>query len=184
MSDTDASTQSASDAQAASGADAQAQEATGSAQAAAGDSSSLSPEDARKLRSEAKNLRDRLRALEAEKAERDEADLTATQRLEREKTALAAEKAQLETRLRDANVQAVAAKLGVKTDLVDTVASLIDWTDVDADDTKAIERAVKELVKERPSLSGRPEGLDGGRRGSRQGETDMNSLIRRAAGRA
>lgn len=144
---------------------------------------SLSPEDARKLRSENRNLRDRLKTVEDEIKKRDDADLSASQKLEREKNALAAEKAQLEARLRDASTQAIAAKVGVKADLVDTISALIDWDDVSADDPKAIERAVKELVKERPSLSARPEGLDGGRRG-RSGETDMDSIIRRAAGRA
>jgi hypothetical protein len=148
------------------------------------ESSSLSPEDARKLRSEAKNLRDRLKALETEKKERDEADLSATQKLEREKSALEAEKQQLAARVRDAEVKAIAARVGVKADLADTVTALIDWDDVDADDPKAIEKAVKELVKERPSLSGKT-GLDGGRRGGNgSGETDMDSIIRRAAGRA
>lgn len=144
----------------------------------------LSSEDARKLRSEAKNLRDRLKTAEDELKKRDDADLSTTQKLEREKNALEAEKSQLETRLRDANVQAIAAKVGVKTDLVDTVSALIDWDEVDAGDSKAIEKAVKELVKERPSLSARPDGLEGGRRTRQDGEGDMDSVIRRAAGRA
>lgn len=148
--------------------------------------STLSPEDARKLRSEARNLRERLKALEAEKKQRDDSDLSATQKLEREKTALAAEKSQLETRLRDATVQTIASKVGVKADLVDTIAPLIDWDDVDTADPKAIERAVKELVKERPSLSARQGGLEGGngRGAGAKGETDMDSIIRRASGRA
>lgn len=148
--------------------------------------STLSPEDARKLRSEARNLRERLKALEAEKQQRDDADLSATQKLEREKTALEARTAQLEANLRDTRVQAIAAKVGVKADLVDTISPLISWDDVDGDDPKAIERAVKELVKDRPSLSARHGGLEGGNgRGSgAKGETDMNALIRRAAGRA
>lgn len=174
----------AGDAPAADDAAAQAQAADAGAQDGAGEDRSLSPEDARKLRSEARNLRERLKALEAEKQQRDEADLSATQKLEREKNALAAEKAQLETRLRDANVQAIAARVGIKADLVDTVPALIDWDDVDAEDSKAIEKAVKELVKERPSLSARPEGLEGGRRTRQSGEGDMDSVIRRAAGRA
>jgi len=186
VSDTDATT-TASDAQAAQDADAQAQAATGSAQVGADDSSSgsLSSEDARKLRSEAANLRKRLKEAEETKKQLEDSDLTERQKLDREKKTAEARAEQLEAKLRDAVVQAVAAKVGVKSDLVDTVSALIDWADVDAEDSKAIERAVKEIVKERPSLSGRPDGLDGGagRRG-RSEETDMNALIRRAAGRA
>lgn len=150
------------------------------------DTSTLSLEDARKLRSEAKNLRDRLKELEAEKKQRDDADLSTTQKLEREKTALAAEKAHLETRLRDTQVQAIAARVGVKADLVDTIAPLIDWDGVDSGDAKAIERAVKDLVKDRPSLSARQGGLEGGngRGAGGKGEADMDSIIRRAGGRA
>ncbi len=184
MSDTEATT-TASDAQAAQDVAAQAQAATGSAQGGAADSGSLSSEDARKLRSEAANLRKRLKEAEETKKQLEDSDLTERQKLDREKKTAEARAEQLEAKLRDAVVQAVAAKVGVKSDLIDTVSALIDWEAIDAEDSKAIERAVKEIVKERPSLSGRPDGLDGGagRRG-RSGETDMNAIIRRAAGRA
>ena len=182
MSD-DAGTQADADAQAAAAAaDDQPQVGNdGAAQAAAAVDS---PGELARARAEAAKYRKELREIQAKLKERDDADLSTTQKLEREKTALEAEKSQLEARLRDANVQAIAAKVGVKADLADTVSSLIDWDEVDADDQKAIEKAVKELVKERPSLSARPAGLEGGRRTRQDGEGDMDSVIRRAAGRA
>lgn len=184
MSDTATDPKPGTDAPAATVPGNQPQAGTDGAPAATDDTLSL--EEARKLRSEAKNLRERLKALEDEKRQRDEADLSAAQKLEREKAALEAERSQLSTRLRDAETKAIAARLGVKPDLVDTVSALIDWDDVDANDAKAIERAIKELVKERPSLSGKSDGLEGGRRSAngREGEGDMDSIIRRAAGRA
>lgn len=160
--------------------------ATVTAQDGGDDTSTLSHEDARKLRSEAKNLRDRLKELEAEKKQRDDADLSATQKLEREKTALEARIGQLESSLRDSRVQTLASKVGVKSGLVDMISPLIDWDAVDADDPKAIERAIKEIVKERPDLSARQGGLEGGngRGAGGKGDGDMDSIIRRAGGRA
>lgn len=122
----------------------------------------LSPEDARKLRSELKRARAEAAKYRTEAKRREDADLSASQKLEREKTALEARVSQLESSLRDKTVQTIAAKVGVKAGLVDMLAPLIDWDDVDSDDPKAIEKAIKELVKERPDLSGRPDGLDGG----------------------
>lgn len=149
------------DAPAATGTD-EPQAGTDDAPDGVADTPSLSPEDARKLRSEAANLRKRLKANEEELTKLKDGELSERQKLERDKTALEAKVSQLESSLRDKTVQAVAAKVGVKADLIDTVAPLIDWDDVDADDTKVIEKAVKELVKDRPSLSGKPDGLDGG----------------------
>lgn len=144
----------------------------------------LDPEAARKLRSEARALRQRLKAAEQELEKRNARDLTDTQRLERENTTAKARIEQLEAQLRDTTVATIAARLGVKSDLVDTIAPLLDWTDLEHDDPKAIERAVRELVKARPSLSANQDGHQGGSgRGTGRGEGDMNSLIRRMAGR-
>lgn len=161
--------------------DAPSPEDTDGAQAAADGAQSPSPEEIRKLRAEAAGLRKRAKAAEDELRKREDADLSMTQKLEREKTGLEARISDLESRLRDANVQTIATKVGVKADLVDTVSALIDWDDLDADDPKAIEKAVKELVKERPSLSSKPDGMDGGAgRGGGQGngrETTLTDLL-------
>lgn len=123
---------------------------------------SLSPDDATKLRSELKRVRAEAAKYRTAAKKAEDADLSERQKLERDKTALEARVAQLETSLRDKTVQTIASKVGVKTDLADTISPLLDWDEIDADDPKAIERAIKELVKDRPSLSGRPDGLDGG----------------------
>lgn len=190
MSD-DAGTTTAPDAPAATGTDGQPPAGTApSAQAGAGDDApSLSPEDARKLRSEAKNLRDRLKSAEEDLKRREDAELNERQRLDRDKTALEARVSQLESDLREKSVQIVAAKIGVRSDLVDAVSALVDWTDVDSSDPKDVERAVKALLKERPSLSGKGEGLDGGAgrgnggRGSGE-DASLTELLLQRTGRA
>lgn len=146
----------------------------------------LSPDDARKLRSESRNLRQRLKAAEQELEQRRKAEETEQQRLERELTTAAAKVEQAEARVRELEVQSAATKLGVRPEAADVVAALIDWTEVDATDSKDVERAIRAIVKERPFLSARPDGLDGGqgRGAGAKGETDMNTVIRRAAGRA
>lgn len=145
----------------------------------------LSKEDARKLRSEAKGLRDRLKTAEEELKKRQDAELSTQQKLERDLAAEKAVREQAETAARDLRVQVAAAKLGVRAEAVERVSALIDWTDVDATDGKAVEKAIRELVKEMPFLSARPDGLDGGSgRDRRAVGGSMNELIRRAAGRA
>lgn len=189
MSDLDTSTHDAdADAQAAD-ADAQAQAANADTQDGGGDGSSqsIAPEDARKLRSENRSLRQRLKDVENKLGAREAADLTEQQKLERDLSAERAAREQAETTARALRVQVSATKLGVRADAVDLVAGLVDWEAIDdPGDAKQIDRAVRELIKERPFLSGRdPEGLGGGNgRQNPAGAGDMNSIIRRAAGRA
>lgn len=151
------------------------------------DSQSITPEDARKLRSEARSLRQRLKAAEDKLTERESADLTEQQKLEREKTTLEAERDQLATDNRQLRAQIAAAKVGVRSDAVADAVKLLDWDDIDDPaDGKQVEAALKTLVKDKPWLSGRADGLDGGngRQGSRQAGGTMNEIIRRAAGRS
>ncbi|MFN7948374.1 MAG: hypothetical protein U0Z53_23685 [Blastocatellia bacterium] len=112
----------------------------------------ISLEEARKLRSEAKNLRERLRAAEAAEAELKkikDAELSEAERLkrdieERDKQATAAA-----ARLRSLQVQMQAQRLGI----VDPEAAekLIDWSKVeDSDEARAA--ALQELVRARPWL--------------------------------
>lgn len=183
----DEGTGSVTDAPAADDTTITAQEADGGAQDGAGDETlSLSPEDARKLRSENRSMRQRLKDAERKLSDLETKDLTEKQRVERDLTSARAELEQAETRARNAEVKLAAAKLGVRTDAVDLVVSAIAWDAIeDATDSKQVERAIRDLVKDRPYLSTRPEGLDGGKgRGSGQGELDMSTLIRRAAGRS
>ena len=117
----------------------------------------ISLEEARKLRSEAKNLRERLRAAEAAEAELKkikDAELSEADRL---KQALAeketAQQAAL-ARLRAVQIQMQAQRLGI----VDPEAAekLIDWSQI-ADSDEARAQALQELVKARPWLSQSPQ---------------------------
>lgn len=146
---------------------------------------SLSPEDARKLRSEARAMRSRLKQAEDELKRRSDSELSDKQKLERDLNVEKAQREQLATEVRNLRVQVAAGKLGVRSEAVDRIGSMIDWSEVeDPSDARQVERAIRELVKEMPFLA--REGMDGGRgRGTgARGEQDMNSIIRRAAGRA
>lgn len=145
----------------------------------------LSTEDARKLRSEARALRQRLKAAEEELTKRKDSDLTEQQKLVQAKSTLEADNEQLGARVRDLSAQIAAARVGVRPEAVADAVKLLDWDEIDdPTDGKQVERALKELVKEKPWLSGRPDGLDGGngRRSAPAGST-MNEIIRQAAGR-
>lgn len=177
----------AADAQAAADAAAQAQAAAADdAQDGAGDASTtLSPEDARKLRSEARSLRQRLKDAEEKANQLESAQLSDVQKLDREKTALVAERDGLQTENRNLRAQIAAAQVGIRAEAVGDAVKLLDWDEIeDPSNPKQVEKALKELVKEKPYLSGRPEGLDGGA-GRKTGETtSMNDVIRQAAGRS
>jgi hypothetical protein len=116
--------------------------------------------------------------------EKENADLSAQQRAERERDEAqkrldASEAAALALR-----VQVAAQKLGVLPEAVEDVAKLLDLSTVtDKDDPKSIERAVRSLLEKKPHLIG-VEGVDGGAGGRGSGgKTDMNALLRKAAGR-
>lgn len=146
-----------------------------------------SPEALARARREARSLRQRLRTAETELEQHRKANETETQRLDRELKASQARIEQAETRARELEVQVAASRLGVRPDATDVVAGLVDWDEVDRDDPKAVERAIRDVVKARPYLSAREGsgGLDGGKgRGAgAEGGTDMNAHIRRLAGR-
>lgn len=161
---------------------------TDDGQGAGSDGKGETPEALRRVRGENRSLRQRLKAAEAELETHRKATETDTQRLDRELSAANAAREQAETRARELEVQVAASRLGVRPDAVDVVAGLIDWNDVDRDDPKAVERAIRDTVKARPYLSTREGsgGLDGGKgRGAGAGgETNPTDLIRRLAGRS
>lgn len=151
------------------------------------DSQNITPEDARKLRSEARSLRQRLKAAEDKLTARETADLTEQQKLEREKTTLEAERDQLATDNRNLRAEIAAAKVGIRTEALGDAVKLLDWSEIDDPTSqKQVETALKQLVKDKPYLSGRPDGLDGGngRQQAQQAQGSMNEIIRRAAGRS
>lgn len=146
----------------------------------------VTADDARKLRSEAKNLRDRAKNAEAELEKLKAAQMSDSERRDRDLDSTRTEKQRLEKENRSLRVQVAAVKVGVRADAVDAAAALLDWDTVDdPSDAKAIERALKALVKERPFLSGVTNAADAGASGGEQANVvDMNQLLRRAAGRA
>ena len=152
-----------------------------------GDDGGRSSDATRRARSEARKVRERLKAAEGELAELRKQTESDTQRAQREHKAAEARAEQAETRARELEVQVAAGRLGVRPDAVDLVAREIDWDEVDRDDPKAVEAAIKAVVKARPYLSAREGagGLDGGKgRGAgAKGEGSPTDLIRRLAGR-
>lgn len=171
-------------------ADVQAQAANDQRPGGADDDSSsddgevLSPEAARKLRSEAKTLRDRLKTAEGELSKRKDSELSEQERLQKAHGELETRIGDLETDNRTLRVQVAASKLGILDP--DAAAKLIDWETVnDPTDRKQVEKALKALVSEKPWLSGTSEGIDGGAgrdADTNRDTTDMNALLRRHAG--
>jgi len=89
-------------------------------------------------------------------------------------------------RERSLRVRVLAGKVGIASDAQEDAARLLDWDSVeDPDDDESVEKALKGLVKEKQYLLGNVRGgADGGEGGGRgsQGATDMNDLLREAAG--
>lgn len=170
------------DAQAADAQADDAQAASAGAQDGDGDQhDTLTPEDARKIRSENRAMRQRLKDAEKKLADLSDADLSEKQRLERDLSAEKAGREQLASEVRSLRVEVAAGKLGVRPEALPRVAALIDWDTVeDAADSKQVEKAVRELLKEMPFLSSRPEGLDGGNdrtNGRRGGGGTLTDLL-------
>jgi len=145
----------------------------------------VSLEEARRLRSESKNLRQRLRAAEGERDRLKAEGLSDAERRDREHQETRAENERLAATVRRLRVELAARELGVVDP--EAAAALLDLDSVDdADDPRALKRALRELVKEKPYLAPQGgNGFDGGPgRGGAARATDMNQLIRAAAGRA
>ena len=150
-----------------------------------GDDKPLSQADAAKLRKELSDVRAEAAASRVKLKEYEDANLSATEKLTKERDEQAARADQAEQRARDLQVRVIASELGVRKDAVADVTHLLDWSAIkDATDDKQVEAAVQALVKAKPYLSARSDGLDGGkgRNGAPQ-PTDANALIRQIAGR-
>ena len=145
---------------------------------------SVSPEEARKLRSELRRARGDAAKYREQLREREDADLTETQKVTRDLETERAKSSQLETRVRELEVAVASAKLGVRPEAADVVSSLIDWTEVDASDPDDVTKAIKAVLKSKPFLASNVDGLDGGRgRGTGAQTRSPSDIIRRAAGR-
>lgn len=151
----------------------------------------VTAEQARKLRSEHKSLRQRLKQAEKERDDLKRASMSDQDRREAEVADLRGRAGTLETEARTLRAQLAATRVGIPADLADVAAAAVDWDAIDdPSDAKQVERALRAVVKDRPSLAGGDrqtwgagEGLQG--TGSRRpgASSDMNDLIRNAAGR-
>lgn len=139
--------------------------------------------EAQEARSEAKNLRDRLRAAEKERDELKASQETDAEKLKRERDEAATGRTAAETRVRNLQVQVLASKVGIVDP--EAAATLLDWSKIeDPEVTSQVEKALRDLVKDKPYLAGKvPGGSDGGAGdGSGASGEDMNSLIRSGFG--
>lgn len=151
---------------------------------------SLSLEEAKKLRSEAASLRKRLKAFEDAEAQRADSEKSEAQRaadriaaLEEE---LAGERSARRATILQLESVATARKVGFRDP--ELAARLIAAGDVEFGEDgrpKNVERLLTDLAKEYPNLVNATADYGGGPRGAPVGGTsDMNTRIRRAAGRA
>jgi hypothetical protein len=173
------------DAQAAEATDAQEAQTT-PAQAAGDGEQTVSAEDARKLRSESAALRKRLKDAEAKLSEQEKKDLTELDRATREKDDAVGKASKLESEIRELRVQVLAPEAGIQPKAARAAYALIDWDDIgDPDDRKQVIRALKEVAKEHPYLTG-GQSADGGagRNGETGGVESMSDLIRQRVGKA
>lgn len=140
----------------------------------------------KKVQNEAKNLRQRLRKIEADLAGKENEGKSEVEQAQAELTATKTSLATAEQRNRELLVAVRAPKHGIADGEV--AARLIDFDDIeDASDPDQIDTALKALVKKHPFLTGKVAGgADGGAgTGTRQaGAFDMNAELRRATGRA
>jgi len=119
-----------------------------------------------------------------------DAQLSETERLQRRVTELEAEREAITTRDRERAIRLsaleAAARLGFRDP--DLAVRLVDPTVVELKDDgtpKNVERLLAEVLSRSPYLArpGAAADFGGGQRGAGPAGTDMNSLIRRAAGR-
>jgi len=154
-------------------------------QGGSGGESNLSTEDARKLRSEARNLRTRLKEAEEERDRLKAGTQSDIEKATGQVETLTTRNKDLEAQNQNLRAQVAAGRVGIIDPEI--AASLVDWND--ADDDQALEKQMRNILKARPYLAGNVAGgADGGAGGSGGGKsgegdsTDMNTLLRRHAG--
>jgi hypothetical protein len=161
----------------------------------AGDES-ISVEEARRLRRENAAFRTELKKFQDEKKAADDANLSELDKLKRDHAEAAAERDRLKAQLQRSETEKTLALAARKLGIVDEDAAirLLDWDALEFDPEtgkpKNAEAQLKALMQARPWLAAQPGrsagSADGGRQAGRNGSAggeDMNTLIRRAAGR-
>lgn len=143
-------------------------------------------ERVQRANAEAAKFRTELRAAQTKIAELEGAGKTEVEKLTGSVTTLNQENTSLRDENRKLVVQVVAGRVGIAPEARADAAALLpadavaDWSD-----QAAVEKALRELVKNRPYLTGKTGGGgDGGEGGTREEPGDMNAMIRAASGRA
>lgn len=138
--------------------------------------------DAKETTKQLAELSKRLKTVEKERDELKNAGLSEQEKREQDERERKERESGLAKTNRNLRVQLAAARLNIVDP--EAVSLLLDWDTVEnPDDPKAVERAIKELVKDREYLiADNDAGGGAGRKAPVPGE-DMDSLIRGAAGR-
>lgn len=126
----------------------------------------ISLEEARKLRSEAANLRKRLKAFEDAENKAKEAQMTEQDRLKKQLADLQTlhnEQTQATfERIVNLEIRAQAASLGINPKHLDKIARFIEWEGIEPDadgNPTGIKEAVEKLLKDMPELLGKGSAL-------------------------
>lgn len=134
---------------------------------------------------EAQLLRERLRNAEKERDDLKKSQMTDAEKVQKERDDAIAAKATADKRVRDLQVQVLAGKIGIVDP--EAASALLDWSSIsDPEDSKSVEKALKDLVKDKPYLAGSTAGGGDGGAGDGSGagrSGNMNDLIRQGAGR-
>ena len=159
------------------------QEGAPEPQAGTGDKSQAEIEQ---LRKENAARRKELREAQARVKELEGQSQTEVEKLTTRLTDLEKAIPEKDQRIRNLQAQVLGGKAGIAEDARADAARLLDWSSIsDPDDDAEVEKALRDLVKEKPYLAGSTAGgADGGTGGSRDGsQGDMNARLRAAAGR-
>jgi len=149
---------------------------------------SISLDEAKKLRSEANSLRQRLRAAEQKVQALDAAGKSDEEQRTARLQAAEERAAALESQLRAVNARTAMAEAASKANALDPAAiARMGLDDLDFDDDGEptnISQVIAQLRRDHPRLfQAAPGDGDGGRRGPGANENDMNARIRAAFGR-
>jgi hypothetical protein len=139
-----------------------------------------------KANKEAQKYRTELREVQAKLKEFEDLGKTEQEKLTARATDLESRLEDREIELAEYRVRVLAPEAGITRDAAKDAFALLDLDRItDPNDDEQLLEALKDLVKTRPYLRGTREGADGGAgsTGSEDFGSDMNRLIRQAAGR-
>jgi hypothetical protein len=139
--------------------------------------------EAQEARREAQNLRQRLKEAEEARSALEKEKLSDSEKVAKERDDAVKAASDANLRVREMQVQVLAQDIGI----VDPEAAsrLLDWDKIkNPDDRGQVEKALRDLVKDKSYLIGHAGKSDGGAGDGSGGQgTSMNDLIRGAAGR-